>query len=384
MQFMNSKEQLKVDIVTKVSLKKIPIEDGMLILKVSKRTFERYLSKFKKKGFVSLIHGNKGKIPSNKVHRTIKSEVMRDMKSTYYDFNMTHALEHIRSGENKFSRETFRKWCHEQHLVKRKKKRRPKARYYRQRMDAMGLMLQMDGSHHRWFGNRMSCLICAIDDASSEIIHGEFCPTEDTINYLSALKSIVETYGRFKILYVDKAGVFGGTKRQDFAQVKRALEELGIQIIFANSPQAKGRVERSFNTLQDRLIPEMRIRNIHSYQAANSFLQEQFIPNYWNKELAVVPQSLESYFEKLPPEYDQAEIFCIKEYRSVAGDHTISWGGEKYLVESPVKYSISKQKIEIRTYLNLTWKAFYAGKIILLNKIEPMPKCPATRMGGRQ
>jgi hypothetical protein len=116
-------------------------------------------------------------------------------------------------------------------------------------MQQTGLMLQMDGSPHRWFGDKPSCLIAAIDDADSDVPFGEFFPAEDTISCMRILQQIVKKRGIFNILYVDRAGIFGGPKRAHFSQVKRALGELGIQVIFANSPEAKGRIERVLSGL---------------------------------------------------------------------------------------------------------------------------------------
>jgi len=231
-------------------------------------------------------------------------------------------------------------------------------------MQQTGLMLQMDGSPHAWFGGKQSCLIGAIDDADSDVPFAEFFPAEDTISCMRVLEQIIRKKGLFSILYVDKAGIFGGPKRTQFCQVKRALRELGIQVIFANSPEAKGRIERLWNTFQDRLIPEMRLRNIHSYECANSFLQEQFLPNEYASKFKVQPANLQSAYKVLPNGVDLHEVFCLKVDRKVNRDHTFSWGDQLYRIESPLKHSIYKQKLEIRTYQDLTWKAFFAGREI--------------------
>ena len=142
-------------------------------------------------------------------------------------------------------------------------------------------------------------------------------------------------------------------------------------MIFANSAEAKGRIERTWDTFQDRIIPEMRVRHINRMPAANDYLQNQFIPNYWTPRNTVVPQSSESRYQPvLPVGRDLREVFCLKEHRSVNRDHTLSWGGVTYQLESPLKHSIRGQKIEFRTYQDLTWKAHFAGKPIDLQVIE--------------
>lgn len=341
------------------------------LLGVRERTISRKARKIEKKGLASLIHGNKKRTPQNKVSRSLKNEIMGFVKCKYYDFNMTHCLEVLESNHKiKIGYETFRRWCHENHVVKRKQRRRPKIRKYRDRMNCEGLLLQFDGSPHRWNGKDEWCLIGAIDDATSKMPHAEFFLSEDTLSCMTVMQRIVEKNGIPYAVYVDRAGWFGGGKRQYFAQFKRACEELSINVIFASSPQAKGRIERAWNTIQDRLIPEMRIRNIQRMPAANYFLQNQFLPNYWELNNTVVPRSLEIKYRELPEGVNLNEIFCIKEHRVVGFDHTISWQGDHYKIELPEKYTIRKQQVELRTYQNLTWKALFAGKEITLEKVN--------------
>jgi transposase len=340
------------------------------LLGVRERTISRKARRLEKKGLSSMVHGNKKRSPSNKILESKKHEVMKLVVSRYFDFNMTHCLEVLKAEHNlEVGYDTLRRWSHEKHLVKRKKRRRSKPRNYRDRMECEGLLLQFDGSPHRWNGKDEWCLIGAIDDATSKMPYAEFFLSEDTLSCMTVMQRIIEKNGIPYGVYVDRAGWFGGQKRQNFAQFKRACEELEINIIFANSPQAKGRIERAWDTIQDRLIPEMRIRNIHRMPAANHYLQNQFLPNYWALKNTVVPRSLEVKYRKLDPRISLNEIFCTKEYRVVKGDHTISWHGEIYQMHSPLKYSIQNQEIELRTYQNLTWKAYFAGKEIEVKKI---------------
>ena len=293
------------------------------------------------------------------------------MREKYPDFNMSHCREKLRDDEKIFVQpETFRKWCHEIHHVKRKKRRRAIARYHRNRMQSTGQMIQMDGSPHKWFGGKDATLISALDDADSDIVYAEFFPAEDTISCMTVLQKVIERRGLFEILYVDRAGIFGGHKRMEFSQVKRALSELGIEIIFAQSPEAKGRIERSFQTLQDRMIPEMRIKSITTYPAANKYLINEYLPNEWREKFTVSPRNRMSAYRAVKSGVSLKEIFCLKHHRSVKRDHTVAYQAKLYRLESPTKFSIYKQQIEFRTYQDLTWKAFYAGKEIELELIE--------------
>jgi hypothetical protein len=237
-------------------------------------------------------------------------------------------------------------------------------------MASEGLLLQMDGSPHRYNGKDNWCLIAAIDDATSEIPYAEFFLGEDTLSCMTVMQKIIEKKGIPHAIYTDKAGIFGGHKRQNFSQFCRACEELDIQVICADSPQAKGRIERTWDTFQDRLVPEMRLRKIHRMPTANSFLQEQFIPNYWVQNNMVAARNNESRYRKLSLKTDLREIFCIKVFRAVKADHTLSWQGDIYQVASPLKHSIQGQKIEIRMYQDLKWMAYFAGKPIEIVKFE--------------
>ena len=344
------------------------------LLGVQQRSISRMARRIEKKGLMSLVHGNVGRSPSNVVSKSTQTEVMRLVEGRYFDFNMTHCLEKLTQEHGyKISYMTLRRWCHAKHLVKRKKRRPSKARRHRDRMDCEGLLLQMDGSPHKWNGRDIWTLIGAIDDATSKIPYAEFFLSEDTLSCMAVMKKIIERNGIPYALYVDKAGWFGGSKRQNFAQFKRACEELDINVIFANSPQAKGRIERAWNTIQDRLIPEMRIRNIKRVPAANDYLLSQFLPNYWDRRNTVTARNSEAKYRQVSPGTDLKEIFCIKEYRVVKGDHTISWNSELYQLDPQMNHSIQGQEIEIRTYLDLTWRTFFAGREILIAKIN-VPK----------
>ena len=144
-----------------------------------------------------------------------------------------------------------------------------------------------------------SCLIAIIDDATSDI-HAQFFSSETTEGCMKVMRAYIDKQGIFKTLYVDRAGIFGGPKRSNFSQMQRACEELGIEIIFANSPQGKGRIERPFDTFQDRLVPELRLNNITDMENASRYLQEELIPNYWAKNIMVQPTDIGIAFKPIP------------------------------------------------------------------------------------
>lgn len=369
---MDSTTQLKVDIITKVAEGKISMNNATKLLNKSRRTIERYLRKYYEVGIQFAIHKNSGKSPVNKIIAATKVKVQMLIKKKYFDLNLAHLQEKLENCENiKVKRETLRNWAHEIHHVKRAKKRRPKARKKRQRMDSPGLMLQMDGSTHQWFGNKKSCLIAIIDDATSDI-YAEFFNAETTLGCLKVLKQLIVNKGTFKTLYVDRAGIFGGPKRCNFSQVQRACTELGIEIIFANSAQGKGRIERAFDTLQDRLIPELRLNNITNMKSANHYLQNVFIPMYWKKNIVVQPNNYASEYQPITHQTQLNNVFSVKEYRKIRNDHTFSYGNKFYLIDSSLKNSIAKQKIEIRTTLDGEFYAYFANRKLAISEVtEP-------------
>jgi len=154
--------------------------------------------------------------------------------------------------------------------------------------------------------------------------------------------------------------------------VKLACEELGIEIIFANSAQGKGRIERSFDTFQDRLIPELRLKRIKRMETANRYLQETFIPDFWEPNIRVTPRNNETEFTPVPKHIDLDSVFVVKDYRKIRTDHTFSYGNKFYLIESPLRESIAKQKIEIRTTLDPGFTAYFADRELMVSEvIEP-------------
>ena len=376
---MGKRDQMVLEVVCKVLSGKMRREEASKILDISGRTLRRYLSDYRDEGIASVRHGNKSRTPVNKISDTLKRDVQSFMKDQFFDFNMCHALEKVReqTGVNlKYS--TFRKWCHEIGQVKlAHHKRRSRPRYRRERMSQSGLMVQMDGSPHNWFGDRHSCLIAAIDDASSEIVGAEFFESESTFACLKLLKDIVSNRGVMQVLYVDKAGIYGGIKRHGFSQVARAMEEIGSHIIFAHSPEAKGRIERLFKTLQDRLIPEMRINKIRTMGQANDYLQNVFVPHQHNPRFSVQPHNTTPAWRALAPHLKVEEVFCVKEYRVVGRDHVLSFKTDDYMIAEPLKYSIHRQRIEIRSQSDGSWAAYFAGKPLRLTKVQKIKKAVA-------
>lgn len=366
---VTKQEQYRHQVVVDFLSGRLKRRDAARLLGIRQRSVSRLAARVRKKGLAGIKHGNYGRAPVNRIPRELKRDVMALVRREYFDFNLTHCLERLWSDHGiELRRETFRKWCHAEGLVKRRQKRRSHARIYRERMPQAGLLLQLDGSPHRWNGTDVWTLIAAIDDATSDIPWAEFFPSEDTPGCMTVLWRVIERYGIPECLYVDKAGIFGGMKRQNFCQFARACDELGVRILFASSPQAKGRIERAFQTLQDRLVPEMRIRHIRRMARANEFLQTEFVPNFWRQRLMVPAREPGSRYRKLPDEMDLKEILCLKQWRALASDQTLSLDGKRWLLDLPLRYSVKGQRVEVRDYLDGSRRCFFAG-----NPVELLP-----------
>lgn len=370
---MDSKAQLTVDIIAKVVEGRITIANAAKLLSKSRRTIERYVKQYQQVGIQFAVHGNSGKAPPNKTPVSIKKAIQKLIQEKYYDLNLLHLAEQLATNENiVIKRETLRGWAHDIHHVKRAKRRRSNVRKRRERMEAPGLMMQMDGSPHRWFGDKKHCLIAMVDDATSEV-YAEFFPSETTVGCLKVMRDCIETKGVFKTLYVDRAGIFGGPKRCNFSQMQRACEELGIEIIFANSPQGKGRIERAFDTFQDRLVPELRLNNINDIAAANAYLKHVFIPQFWQSKVQVKSKQVPE-FTPLSKHTNLDDICVIKDHRKIRNDHTFSYGNKFYLIDSPLKHSIANQKIEIRNTSKKGFTAHFAGRKLKISEVNEPSK----------
>jgi hypothetical protein len=188
-----------------------------------------------------------------------------------------------------------------------------------------------------------------IDDATSEVPYGEFFKTENMFNCMSVLEGVIRAKGVPWAVYVDRAGWLGGRVQAEFGDFVRACNELGIEVIFANSPQAKGRIEKWWQVPQDRLQAELRLNGITDMKAANTYLQNDFLKSYWNKEKTVQPRDPTPHWRPLKLGLELNEIFTQRDYRKINNDHTFNWRTKKFQILNPPG-SIAGVEVEIRTY----------------------------------
>lgn len=374
MLIMNSSEQIKLDVISKLSQNKITVNQAMQILSKSESTIFRYLRNYRSEGVIFVKHKNSQKPPVNKTESHVETTLISLCKGKYKDFNRSHAREEIEANEGiKIPKDTFNRICKRNNLLmKQVKKRRSKAKHRRQRMQQMGVMLQLDGSPHRWFGRRKTCLVLIIDDATSDILYGEFSPTETTFACMNVIKKVLRTHGLFQILYTDRAGIFGrdttnhfdGVKREGFSSLKNCLLKFGIHTIYAQSAEAKGRIERAFNTLQDRLVAEFKLHNIKTIPEANKYLNEVYIPKH-RQNFSVAPLISESAFTPLLSSVNLDEHFYMTIKRKVKNDQTFSLENVVYDLARTGDDNRNKT-IEIRKYPDGKIKYFIDDKEVQL------------------
>jgi transposase-like protein len=366
----SSDQQISIDIISKYIEGEILLEDATSILRVKERQFRRKVRAFRKSGVLSVLHGNSGRKPINKTSEKLIREICTLYQLKYFDLSIAHFIEKIKEieGIKKVpSYTTIRKILIENKLFSLKTKRPRKSYKRRKRYRQEGLMVQIDGSPHRWITRHEPiCLTAAIDDATGKILGAKFTKTETTFAAMDVVEQILKRDGAFQMLYSDKAGIYGGGKRQGYSNMDRAMKELGIVCIQANSPQAKGRVERLFGTLQNRLVQELRLAGVRDIDEANKFL-ENYLEEY-NMKFAREADIKKTAYSKLEDGIDLKEILCMKDFRTVKNGNTINFEGQQYVIESD-EY-LCKKLVEIRHYKNKETGFLINGEIIKVRLVE--------------
>lgn len=339
MELLTMAESIELAVITRFLEGGLTIDQACDRLDIHKSTLYRKILLLEKGGPASLMHKLRGRPSNNAPEPALKQAVCHLFKKEYlpFGFRVAHFYQdaaHRLPAPVGYS--TVLRWLKEAKLItQRHKGWRHHAR--RPRREAFGELLQMDTSIHDWldWGNNIA-LVSAMDDATNVICGAYLAQGDTTLANMSVLKQIISTYGLFAALYVDKSPIFkvtrtGGIGRiiqptfnADYiTQVQRALSDLRIQLIFAHSPQAKGRIERSFSTWQNRLIPELRKRRIKKIDSANYYIQNVFIPNH-NKRFAKDPTTVPNVFTPLRSSLDLNFILAERYHLTVTNDHIVS------------------------------------------------------------
>jgi transposase len=318
------------EIILRAIAKKITWIQAAQIIGISARQMRRWLRRYEEFGYDGLFDRRTGKPSPKRVPLETVAQVLGLYQERYFDFNVKHFHEKLVCDHQiNLSYSWVKKALQEAGLVKKQRKRRIH-RKRRPRRPMTGMLVHIDASKHRWFQDcRFYDLIVILDDATSEVYYAQLVEEESTTTIMAALREVVEKKGIFCALYSDRASHFfytpkGSAKvdRDQLTQVGRAMKSLGIEMIAAYSPEARGRSERNFGTLQGRLPQELRLRGINSVEAANEFLRQSYIEEF-NQKFTVKAERSGSGFVKARS-LDLELIFSIQHERVVAKDNTVS------------------------------------------------------------
>lgn len=362
---MSKRDLIRFKVIEVFREGKITRQEAAQRLEVSQRQLSRLALKCRSDGIEGLIHKNRGRAPQSKTDQGVRELYLQLYTHKYYDFNYSHALEWIHlyeaiPDENRICYETFRALCRKAGIGKVRVRKPSKARVQRERAASQGAILQMDGSPHLWYGAEKCCLVALIDDATSIVPAAAFSDTETTWACFNVLRQVVMKHGIPQIIITDQAGWAGGSvKRPSFPQFGRLCEELGIILIRTSTAEAKGRVERSFRTTQDRLVPELRIKGIRTRLDANRYLEQVFTPN-WNEKFTVEPMSNVNRYKPFPCTMKLDEVFCMKHTRRAARDQSVNYNGQAYRILNREWGSLAKREITVHEAENGTL-GFYLG-----------------------
>jgi len=377
---MTLKQEEKIlkryEIFNQVFRLELTLKQAALLLNLSYRHTKRLYKKYFEKG----ITGLKPKIPkfsnSLKFNMKFHEKIISFYDEIYDGFNLLHFKEKLEENHKIIiSYESLRQIMIKQSRHKSKKRKR-QHRQRRPRMPKTGMLIQMDSSEHKWLSTQKGkyWLVYGIDDADNTVPCAKFIPADTTFANMDCIQAILLKKGLFGALYVDKASHFTTTRHgglhnkadeeQGDTNIETSLKDLGITLITANSPQAKGRVERMFRFFQDRLINEMRLNKIQNYDEANHFLKTDFLPWYnmkYNKN-----RKAESVYKQIPKGTDLNMIFSLREIRTVNKDNTITFYNQIIQLPATKKYiSLTQRKVEVRLNGQRELYILYKNDLIL-------------------
>jgi transposase len=330
---MSLKETRYAEVIPQVLKGHITQEMASLLLKLGLRQVKRLCKRYRANGTTGLLHKGRGKPSNRAIPENLRKEVLNVIRKFYPDFGpqLIHELLYERHSIT-VSAEWVRKLMIKEELWLVNKRKIFRVHLRRKRRSQYGELEQADGSYHNWFEDRgpKCCLLVIIDDATSEIGELRFVENESTEGYMEIFRSYIKRRGRPLAFYTDRLNAVNSTK----SQVQRALGELDIELINANSPQAKGRVERANSTLQDRLIKKMRLEGISSIEEGNRYL-EKYREEH-NRRFARKPLDPKNAHRTIGENIKLEKIFCIKEERKVGKDHSVHYRHKEYILQNGV------------------------------------------------
>ncbi len=388
---MSRKEREQLKLLARVKRGELNLKEAAEVGGVGYRQCRRQYKRYRQNGDRGLLHLGRGR-PSNRgPAAAVKEKVLARYQERYPDFGPTLAAEKLKEEGYAVDHETLRRWLLQAGLWQKRRKR-AQHRSWRERRAHFGELVQLDGSHHKWFEERADkcCLMKLIDDASSK--RKVLLAAEETIfAAMELLWKWIEQYGIPRALYTDKKNVYVVDEKtrqlaaesgaEVFTQFGRACKKLGIEIITAHSPQAKGRVERSHSTYQDRLVKELRLAGINTIGAANELLE-----NGYDEQLSerfAVPARRAADYHRSAKGYDLAAIFCLEEQRTVTADWIVRFENQFFQLEPPRKTLPGRGKVLVQRYLDGSLH-FRQGEKELAYAILPARPQPAPKQRKRK
>jgi len=389
---MTQKDRDRLVVLKKVQKKLITQRQAAEELGVTERHVRRMLVRLKKAGDRSMVHGLRGRPSNRKLSPELREQAMRILsQEVYHGFGPTLASEYLaKKHKLRIGREALRQLMLQAGLWRGRKQKIEAVHQWRPRKTSRGEMVQWDTSEHDWMEGRgpRLYLIHMIDDATSELT-ARFVEHDSTEENMRLLGSYLELHGRPLAFYTDKAAMFHTTpkvyrKSTDLSrderqpapptQIGRALRELGIVWIAAHSPQAKGRIERSFGTAQDRLVKGLRVAAARTLEQANRYLQQEFVP-WWNQHLTVLPANAADAHRPLGAEHDLAAVLCQVHTRQVANDYTFRFLGHRYqIARDSIRAGLRERAVRIEQRLDGSLRVVFQGHAL---RVEVCPLSPA-------
>jgi len=383
---MTDKEMARLIVAERLIEGEITVKGAAAVLKLSTRQVKRIKKKVRLNGPGATVHGNRERKPVNAVDDKTKDLVVELKTKKYGGTNFSHFAELLAEREDIIiSRPTVHRILRDAGIASPKKKKKIRAHRYRKRKDCPGMIVQLDASPYRWLGGEDLNLHGAIDDASSNILGLYLCKEETLEGYFEVARQMIGGPGIPISTYSDKHTIFFSPKDKltiedqlegrtsANTQFSRAMSELGVSMIPAGSPQAKGRVERLWGTLQDRLIQEFSLNGIKDVESANKFMKK-YIKKF-NRRFSVVPKG-EPVFRKLGKAINLDYILCSKILRKLDGGSAFSYRGKYFQLVSggKVAATIPRSKVSVLTGNIIGIKAEYSGKVYSVARLEALPK----------
>ena len=380
---MSQKERSRLVMMIRVREKAMTIREASEVMGTSYRQGRRIYKRYREEGDRGLIHRNRGQLSNRRKPSEVKGKVLALYKEQYWDFGPTLAAEKLGKLDGyEIDHETLRRWLLAAGLWQRQRKR-AKHRQQRERKAHFGELVQMDGSHHRWFEDRgdEECLMDMVDDATGKTL-ALLSDEETTAAAMKVLWAWVEKYGIPKALYVDWKNVYV-TQREPtveeqldgelpLTQFGRACQKLGIEIITARSPQAKGRVERKHGVYQDRWVKELRLAGIQDSEEANQCLCG--FTESLNVKFAVEPRSSADFHRPVSPDMDLRAVFCREEPRTVGNNWVVRYKNHFFQIGLQPNLPPARKKVMVQEHLDGSIHMVYRNKEVLFTEIKELPR----------